>query len=35
MIEFIKLALFSVSPAAIREALVSGNGPDLMTEVAP
>ena len=35
MIEFIKLALLSVSPAAIREALVSRNGPGLLFGVAP
>jgi hypothetical protein len=35
MIEFIKLALFSVSPAAIREALGSWSGPGMAIEVAP
>jgi len=35
MIEFIKLALFSVSPAAIREALVSWNGPGTVIGAAP
>lgn len=35
MIEFIKLALFSVSPAAIRETLVSGARPVAGKAVAP
>jgi hypothetical protein len=35
MIEFVKLALLSVSPAAIREALVSWKRSGLMIGVAP
>ena len=35
MIEFIKLAPLSVSPAAIRETLVSWDRPDRGREVAP
>jgi hypothetical protein len=35
MIEFVKLALFSVSPAAIREALVSWNRRGPLMAVAP